>query len=499
MTIEGRFGFGVVGGLGALAGADFLQKLTRVIEQSGEQQRYAVVFEQQTFPGSGGRTDACYDPTARKLHGFSLARRLETREVDAILLPCFVSQTFIGEIAANISAPIVDLMAALRQELTDRHPAVRRIGVLTSDYVRERALFERTFTSPFEIVYPSKELQASLMDAIYSDGGIKTGRVSPATVGRVAAICHGLEALGCEVILPGFTELSLILEELRPRVGCGIVDPNEAYAQFAVAGHHGVAPKQFKIGIVGGVGPAATVDFMDKVVRVTSASRDQDHVKMIVEQNPQIPDRTEHLIGSGIDPTIALLATCKKLEYADADIVAIPCNTAHAFVERIQPYLRVPIVNMLAETMARVSESYPDKCIGLLATSGTVQSRVYANAARAVGVNLIVPDAAHQELVMDAIYGPEGVKAGFTEGKCEDSLDAAVRHLVHRGARVIVLGCTELPLILPSDEHILDGKRIALIDPTLLLAEACVRHARGSLLTARNPTDLRDSFSSGTQ
>ena len=203
----------------------------------------------------------------------------------------------------------------------------------------------------------------------------------------------------------------------------------------------------FKVGVVGGVGPLATVDFMGKVVKLTEASRDQDHIKMIVEQNPQIPHRTEYLVRNGTDPTIALFATCKKLEASEAKLIAIPCNTAHAFIDRIQSHLRIPVLNMLDETMAQVAGCYPGERVGLLATTGTIESGVYADAATRVGIEVIVPDAPHQALVMEAIYGPRGVKAGFTEGQCRDDRHAVAAHLEGRGVRVMVLGCTELPLI----------------------------------------------------
>jgi aspartate racemase len=480
VTIDGRFGFGVVGGLGALAGADVLQRLIRATAAGPDHERYAIVFEQQSFPGDTRRADTEYDPTARKLHAFSLIRRLETRGVDAILLPCFISHTFVDEIAPNVNTPIVDLMAGLRAALAARHPSARRIGVLTSTYVRGNGLFERAFADRWEVTYPTAEAQASLMDAIYAQEGIKSGNTALATVDRLSAACSDLVRQSCDAVVPGFTELSLVLSVLASRIPCPILDANQCYVEHALAEPVRRPRKAFKIGVVGGVGPLATVDFMGKVVRLTEARRDQDHIKMIVEQNPQIPDRTEHLIHGGTDPTIALFATCKKLEAAEADLIAIPCNTAHAFVERIQPHLRIPVLNMLDETMAQVGDRYPGHTVGLLATAGTVQSGVYASAAERVRVPLIVPDAAHQARVMEAIYGPSGVKAGYTEGTCRDDLLATVRHLAERGATVALLGCTELPLILPQDEHFaLAGLPIALLDPTMLLAAACVRHARG--------------------
>ena len=131
--------------------------------------------------------------------------------------------------------------------------------------------------------------------------------------------------------------------------------------------------------------------------------------------------------------------------------------------------------------MAQVAGLYPGQLVGLLATSGTIESGVYAEAAERAGVKIIVPDAAHQLLVMEAIYGATGVKAGFTEGKCREDLRKAIIHLAQGGAGVVVLGCTELPLLFPqTSEFDADGSTIALLDPTMLLAAACVRHAQAA-------------------
>jgi aspartate racemase len=481
-VIDNRFAFGVVGGLGALAGADFLQHLIRATAVNPE--RYAVAFEHQSFPSDRLRADTGYDPTGRKLHAFSLIRRLEMRGVDAILLPCFISQTFLGEI---VPTPIFGLMDALRAKLVADHPSVERIGVLTSDYARERGLFERTFQGPHAVVYPDQGDQRDLMEAIYATGGIKSGRTAPELLQMLQAVCAGLIANGCEVIIPGFTELSLVHAGLAAVVSVPIINVNACYAEFSLYPLAERPRKPFKLGVVGGVGPLATVDFMGKVVRLTEAGRDQDNIKMIVEQNPQIPDRTEHLVHSGTDPTIALFATCKKLEAAEADLIAIPCNTAHAFVDRMQPHLRVPVLNMLDETMAQVAGLYPGQLVGLLATSGTVASGVYSEAAKRAGVQMIVPDKANQALVMEAIYGATGVKAGFTAGQCRDDLVKAIVHLAQRGAGVVVLGCTELPMLfLQTNDFDARGTMIALLDPTMLLAAACVRHAQA----ARPPATL---------
>jgi aspartate racemase len=258
-----------------------------------------------------------------------------------------------------------------------------------------------------------------------------------------------------------------------------LVDTNLAYAQYVVSDGYGAPAHAFKVGVVGGVGPAATVDFLQKIVRNTPAARDQDHIKLLVEQNPQIPDRTENLIGDGADPTVSLYATCKRLEDGGADIIAIPCNTAHAFVERIQPYLSIPIVNMLTVTVGYLRKTYPAlRNIGVLATSGTLESGVYRRALKSQDFCQVVPSPALQVRVMEAIYGKHGVKAGYTMGQCQEDIAAAVEGLIAEGVEVVVLGCTELPLLLTGTEYVgSGGARVMLVDPTDVLARRCVADA----------------------
>jgi len=235
----------------------------------------------------------------------------------------------------------------------------------------------------------------------------------------------------------------------------------------------------FKLGIVGGIGPAATVDFMRKIIRNTEASRDQDHLRLVVEHNPQIPDRTANLLGSGEDPTGALFEACLRLQDSEATLIAMPCNTAHAYIDRLQPRLAIPIINMLSETVAYIERHWQGRpTVGLLATSGTIASGVYHVAAAGRRLDLVVPDAKHQQLVMEAIYGERGVKAGHVDGDCKLALLRALSHLAGRGANVIVLGCTELPLVLEQNpRYCIDGYEVALLDPTDILARSCVARA----------------------
>lgn len=468
---------GVVGGLGPLASADLFFKLIKATPASSDAEHIDVVFEQRPFKGAGAGSAAT---TERKLYIFDMIRDFEKRGVTEVVLPCFLSHTFLDELRANTSLPIVNLVEAVRSHIERKHPDAKRIGVLASDFVREKRLFENYFTAPtFEIVYPRRSAEGDqVTEAIYGDEGIKSGNLHGRPVELLRAACDDLADQRVDVIVPALTEIALVADALGQQQ-VPLIDSNMAYAQFVVAGQAGTSSQVFKVGVVGGVGPAATVDFLNKIVRNTPASRDQDHIKILVEQNPQIPDRTENLIGQGADPTVSLYATCKKLEDGDADIIAIPCNTAHAFVERIQPYLGIPIVNMLTETVGYLRDTFPGlRDVGVLATSGTLGSGVYRKALESQGLRQIEPGPALQARVMEAIYGKTGVKAGFTTGRCRDDIAAAVEGLIARGVEVIVLGCTELPILLPGGEFVgASGARAHLVDPTELLAKQCIAYA----------------------
>ncbi|WP_322083706.1 aspartate/glutamate racemase family protein [Burkholderia sp. BCC1972] len=476
-SVAARRKFGVVGGLGPLGSADVFFKMVKAAAASSDDEHADMIFEQRPFSGSGSSSAAT---TERKLYVFDMIREFEKRGVTTVVLPCFLSHTFIDELKANTRLPIVDMVDALRTYVRQKFPGVTRIGVMASDYVRGKKLFETYFPSPrFEILYPRAQGDIDpVTDAIYGPDGIKRGNLRGRPVERLRAACEDLTDQGAQVIVPALTEIALVADALGPQ-RVPLIDSNLVYAQYAVSAPGGSCAPTFKVGVVGGVGPAATVDFLNKIVRNTPASRDQDHIKLLVEQNPQIPDRTENLVGAGTDPTISLYATCKKLEDGGADIIAIPCNTAHAFVERIQPWLGIPIVNMLTVTVAYLRETYPAlRAVGVLATSGTIESGVYKKALDAQGLTQVAPRPALQARVMEAIYGRHGVKAGFSTGRCAEDIQAAVDGLISDGVDVIVLGCTELPILLPGTEYVSrNGVRATLVDPTEVLARRCIAYA----------------------
>lgn len=468
---------GIVGGLGALAGADVYFKLVRTMARYGCPGNYDILFEQHRFDGNESPGEETVDLNGRKLYIYDMMKQFEERKVDSVLVPCFLSHTFLNEIQAELAEPVVSIMDALLAHLDRHFHGPCNVGVLTSDYVKKNKLFERHFDrQKYSLTYPIQSVQDDcVMRAIYGGNGIKAGNLHGDAVDLLHEACMNLLDQGVDVIVPGATEIAIVADSLQSR-GIPIIDTNQAYVDYALAHEERERPPGFKIGIIGGVGPAATVDFMNKIIRNTDACRDQDHVKLIVEHNPKIPDRTANLIADGEDPTIAIYSACKRLEANDAALIAIPCNTAHAYVERIQPYLSIPIVNMLFETISYTLRHYSGReKVGLLATSGTIASRVYHDAAQGAPFELIVPDQEHQQKVMRAIYGEKGVKAGYVEGECKEDLMQALTHLVDRGATVVILGCTELPLLLAQTPDLaVAGKNVAVLDPTEILARRCV-------------------------
>jgi aspartate racemase len=198
------------------------------------------------------------------------------------------------------------------------------------------------------------------------------------------------------------------------------------------------------VGVLGGLGPAATVHFLQRVLDHTDAHRDQDHVDLLVWQHGSIPDRSAFLLGHGESPEPVLVADAVALERAGARFIAIPCNTAVVWVEQMRAAVSVEVLDTVAETVAAATRAVPGlRRLGVLATDGTMLAGTYARAAAAAGVDLVVPAEQVQREVMAIIY--EGVKAG--EPVSRTRFDAVVEHLRGRGAEAVALGCTELSVL----------------------------------------------------
>ncbi len=198
------------------------------------------------------------------------------------------------------------------------------------------------------------------------------------------------------------------------------------------------------VGVLGGLGPAATVHFMQRVVELTDAHRDQDHVDLLVWQHGSIPDRSAFLLGHGESPEAVLVADAVALERAGAHFIAIPCNTAVVWVEQMRAAVSIEVLDTVAETVDAARRAVPGlQRLGVLATDGTLLAGTYAAAAAAAGIDLITPAPEAQREVMSIVY--DGVKAG--EPVPRERFDAVVDHLRDQGAEAVALGCTELSVL----------------------------------------------------
>lgn len=230
-------------------------------------------------------------------------------------------------------------------------------------------------------------------------------------------------------------------------------------------------PRWRRIGLLGGMGPAAAVDLQAKILALTPASRDADHLPVITWNVPQIPDRVAAIAGRGPSPLPAMAAGARALEAAGAEAIAIACNTAHHWADDLAAGMRVPLLHIV-DAVAEAIEARPARPtrIGLLGTRGTLASGFYGRRLAALGLDWIAPDEAVQAGGVDAAIAAvkaadlETARARFTE---------AAGHLAGRGADLLLLACTELPLASPGTPF-----EAQCLDANHALAQAVVRYAR---------------------
>lgn len=239
------------------------------------------------------------------------------------------------------------------------------------------------------------------------------------------------------------------------------------------------------IGIAGGAGPTAGIDLFRKIIEETKASRDQEHLPVVLWSVPElIPDRTEYLEGAVAEnPAISISRVFLKLEKTGATVAAIPCNTAHApaIFDKIRTVLnekgsKIHLLSIISETISYLNEKYPaGTTVGVLSTTGTWHHEIYRKPLEEAGFRVLdSKNASEQQVIHDAVYNREyGIKAQSSPitQRAKTVLLGAVQELIQRGAQIVILGCTEIPLAI-TEKFV---KEIELIDPTRILARALIR------------------------
>ena len=226
------------------------------------------------------------------------------------------------------------------------------------------------------------------------------------------------------------------------------------------------------VGIIGGMGPEATVDLMRHILRLTPAREDNDHIRCVVDNNSKIPSRIKALYeNSGISPAPAMCNSARRLEAYGVDFLIIPCNTAHYYYEEVREVVSIPVLNILDIAVAAAGARIPDlQRVGLLATTATVNTGLYSRRFGEAGVEALVPDEPQQARTLALI---NAVKAGQTGPEQQAELSRLAQDLADRGAQAVILGCTELGLV--SAAHI----GVPLVDTVIELARATVLRVKG--------------------
>ena len=223
--------------------------------------------------------------------------------------------------------------------------------------------------------------------------------------------------------------------------------------------------KDFKLGIIGGMGPMTTAVFLKMIVSMTDVDRDQDHIPIVIEHCPGVPDRTSYILDhNNPDPSEAIIEAGRRLASVGATEIAIPCFTAHYFHQKLESQIPIPVINGVDEVVKHLKECCV-KTAGVMATDGTVRADIFKSALEAEGIACIYPDEVHQEKVMSVIY--DHVKANKTTP--EKMMFEICDHLREKGSDTIILGCTELSV---AAEGIMGLDDIT--DALEILAKRCI-------------------------
>lgn len=228
--------------------------------------------------------------------------------------------------------------------------------------------------------------------------------------------------------------------------------------------------RQAVVGVIGGMGPEATVDLMRRVIEATPAKDDIDHIRMIVDNNPKIPSRMKALIdGGGEDPAPVLAAMARGLETAGADVLVIPCNTAHHYLPAIRAAVHVPVTDMIALSVVRLTALLGARPrIGLLASPAVRLTGQFERCCDDAGIEILHPAGAEEAAVLAII---RAVKANAINETHKAAYRAAAAALVERGAACLVVACTELSVLEGRDRSLLSDLGAPVLDTLDVLVD----------------------------
>ena len=228
--------------------------------------------------------------------------------------------------------------------------------------------------------------------------------------------------------------------------------------------------KKLIAGVLGGMGPLATVDFMSMVIDLCPIVTEDDHVRLLVDQNPHIPNRqiVSNIKSKNIGSMLADGAL--KLQNAGADFIVMPCNTAHMFSDDIKTRINIPFIHIVDETINEITAYFPDKkSVGIMATSACINAKIYQDGLTVNNKKFHLPSESYQDECMKSIFD---IKEGTEISNPADSMYKIANHLTEKGAEILIAGCTEIPLVLKNEDL-----NVPLISSTEVLAIKTIEYA----------------------
>lgn len=229
------------------------------------------------------------------------------------------------------------------------------------------------------------------------------------------------------------------------------------------------------VGILGGLGPEATIEFYRAIFKYSvarGAQKDQDHLETIISMIPATPNRDLAIKEGKNDPVKELVRSAKRLESAGADFIVIPCNAAHYFLEDIHRSVGIQVLNIIEIVVQSIYRAGMNK-VGLLATDGTLYGKLYDRELEKQHIGLVKLTEPDQEAYINkAVFGPSGIKAGITEGEPKALIEYAANLLIRDGAQAIIVGCTDISLVIDSEKF-----PVPMIDSLAELARYTVEYA----------------------
>jgi aspartate racemase len=527
MAPRSRAVIGVLGGMGPAAANMFLDKTISLKTDARSDQEHArVLLDQATDVPDRTAAIAAGSKAPVKPMVNSL-KRLDKGGADIVAITCNTAHKFHDDLLAavekyGLKLELLHIVDATMKELFAQKPGAKRVGLLaTTGTVGQRIYQERAEKlghGNIEWVAPNEEFQNRVMDGIYK--GVKAGDSELGKRELLAAAEH-LKEQGVDAMLLACTEIPLVLKTGDTKTEAGenipMIDTLEALAKAALQRAdtmqrpraligqkpvrissavtsftmkvdrflNGQPSRPRIIGDIGGMGPAAAAMFSRYMVAHNeSAKSDQEHTRLLLDQATDIPDRTAAIKARSDEPVIEMGNSLRRLAKAGATDVVMTCNTAHHFFPKLEgiirdEHLKVNLIHIVDATMTLLDKMKPGaRKVGLLATDGTLEQKIYQKRAAEKGRELewIVPDPAVQQKVMDGIY--KGVKAGDNELGTK-LLEEAAQHMKDKGVDAMLLACTEIPIAL---EHVkimdASGEPIPMVDTLEAQARMCIERAK---------------------